>query len=261
MIGLLDPALFLFRAEADIINDLDNVLRASRAHKIELTPLREYWPDLWSQLGKTLEGRLSPEAKRTLQAVRRAAPQTDTGIGALPANAGIVWRRGFTEMFGDPHLHPEWTDRMAFAVIRAVSSGQPVVVFCRRMVGRNLVIHSAGNSTCMRTCVGYSMCSQTVSARARCSASTTLATLANAGPRASTGACPLRPTEPDIHSASPPIGGRVRQLRSAPSHRSTLGSTSTATGGLAQTSMAVPDTTGTYSFSALRRNRRLVWTR
>ena len=147
MIGLLDPALFLFRAEADIINDLENVLRASRAHKIELTPLREYWPDLWSQLGRTLEGRLSPAAKHTLQAVRSSAPKTDTGIGALPGNAGIVWRRGFTEMFGNPHLQPEWTDRMAFAVIRAVSSGRPVVVFCRRMVGRNLVIHSAGNST------------------------------------------------------------------------------------------------------------------
>ncbi len=124
MIGLLDPTLFLARAEAEVVSDLEVVLRACREYTIELTPLREYWPALWSEIGSALESQLSAEAKRTLQAVRRAAPSSDAHIAALSANAGAAWRRGFTVLFGGPHLQLPWTDRMALAVIRAVSSGQ-----------------------------------------------------------------------------------------------------------------------------------------
>jgi len=148
MIGLLDPTLFLIRPkEADFVGDLETVLRACKAHHIELTPLREYWPALWTEMGSTLENQLSPPAKRTLQAVRRVAPSSDTHIAALSANAGIAWRRGFTALFGVQHLQPPWIERMALAVVRAVSSGQEAVMFCRRMNERNLVIHTAGNST------------------------------------------------------------------------------------------------------------------
>lgn len=147
MIGLLDPTLFLPRAEAELVSDLEIVLRACREHQIELTPLQEYWPALWNELGSTLERQLTPQAKQTLQAVRRSAAPSDAHIGKLSANAGSAWRRGFTVLFGEPHLQPHWTERMALAVIRAVSSGQQAVMFCRRVKGRNLVEHSAGNST------------------------------------------------------------------------------------------------------------------
>jgi hypothetical protein len=147
MIGLLDPTLFLSRAEAEVVRDLEIVLRACREHNIELTPLREYWPALWQELGSTLERQLSPQARRTLQAVRSAAPSSDAHIAALSPNAGGAWRRGFFVLFDGPHLQPPWTDRMALAVIRAVSHGQSAVMFCRRVDGRNLVIHRAGNST------------------------------------------------------------------------------------------------------------------
>jgi hypothetical protein len=147
VIGLLDPTLFLARGEPEVVSDLEVVLRACREHNIELTPLHEYWPALWNELGSTLERQLSPQAKRTLQAVRNAAPSSDAHVAALSANAGVAWRRGFTVLFGGPHLQPPWTYRMALAVIRAVSCGQPVVMFCRRVHGRNLVIHAAGNST------------------------------------------------------------------------------------------------------------------
>lgn len=147
MIGLLDPTLFLARAEAEVVSDLELVLRACCEHRVELAPLREYWPALWNELGSSLEKRLSPQAKRTLQEVRRAAPSSDAHIAALSANAGAAWRRGFIALFGSPHLQPPWIDKMALAVIRAVSSGMPVVMFCRRLNGRNLVIHAAGNST------------------------------------------------------------------------------------------------------------------
>lgn len=146
MIGLLDPTLFLNRAEADVVSDLEFVLRGCRAHNIELTPLREYWPALWNELGSTLEVQLSPQAKRTLQAVRRAAPSSDAHVAALSTNAGTAWRRGFTDLFGDPHLSPPWIDRMALAVVRAVSGCHPVVMFCRRINGRNLRFHVANNS-------------------------------------------------------------------------------------------------------------------
>lgn len=147
MIGLLDPTLFLARTEAEVVSDLEIVLRSCKEHGIELTPLGEYWPALWNELGRTLEQNLSPSAKRTLQAVRSAAPKSDAHIAALSPNAGVAWRRGFTVLFGGPHLTPPWTDRMALAVIRAVSSGQQVVMFCRRVKDRNVVVHSAGNST------------------------------------------------------------------------------------------------------------------
>lgn len=147
MIGLLDPTLFLARKEAIVIQELEAVLLACREHGIELTPLREYWPALWNELGGALERQLSPKGRQAIQALRRSAAQSDAHVAALSADAGVAWRRGFTALFGRPHLESPWTDRMANSVIRAVATGRKVVMFCRRMNGRNLVIHSAGNST------------------------------------------------------------------------------------------------------------------
>lgn len=147
MIGLLDPALFLTRADAEIEKDLDFILDACRKHNIELAPLREYWPALWSELGSALERQISSKTKRALQELRRTAKASDFHIASLSTSAGIAWRRGFTALFGQPHLPSPWIDRMALATIRSVSSGRQTVMLCRRMDGRNLVVHRAGNST------------------------------------------------------------------------------------------------------------------
>jgi hypothetical protein len=147
VIGLLDPMLFIARDEAEIVGELDLILLTCRKYKIELTPLGEYWSSLWHDFGSKLERQLSPHAKRTLQALRQAAPKSDQHVSPLPPNAGTAWRRGFTDLFGAPYLQPQWADRMALAVIRALSSGQETVMFSRRLIGRNLVVHRTVNCT------------------------------------------------------------------------------------------------------------------
>jgi len=147
LIGLLDPMLLHLRAEAEVVNDLDLVLLTCRQYNIELSPLGEYWPALWKDFGSILEKQLTPHARRTLQALRQAAPKSDDHIRPLLPNAGLAWRKGFTELFGGRFLQEPWSDRMALAVIRAVSSGRETVMFCRRLNSRNLVEHRTANCT------------------------------------------------------------------------------------------------------------------
>jgi hypothetical protein len=147
MIGILDPAFLLVRDENEVMQSLEFVLRACKEHNIELTPLKEYWNPLWRDLGRDLELHLTARGKSALQQLRRSAPNADDHIAPLTLTACSAWRRGFTVLFGAPHLDPRWVERMALAVIRGVSSGLPVVMFCRRVLDRNLIIHSAENST------------------------------------------------------------------------------------------------------------------
>ena len=147
MIGILDPTFLLARSESEIVEDINLVLLTCQRFKIELAPLGEYWPDMWSEFGRKLEKILSPQGKRTLQALRQAAPKTDHHILALSPNAGTAWRRGFTDLFGSPPLDPAWSERMALAVIRAISSDRDTVVLCRRIIGRNFVVHRSANCT------------------------------------------------------------------------------------------------------------------
>ena len=147
MIGILDPALFLVRDECDVVMCIEFVLRACEEHNIELTPLKEYWVPLWKDLGNELECNLTPRGKRALQQLRRLAPNNDEHINQLATAANVAWRNGFTDLFGPPYLDQSWAERMALAVIRGVLSKQTVVMFCRRVLNRNLVIHAVGNST------------------------------------------------------------------------------------------------------------------
>lgn len=147
MIGLIDPALFLVRPEQEVVTDCALAVRACQQHGIEIAPLDEYWPALWTGLARELERRLSPNGKRSLQELRKRAELSTSHLAALPANAGTAWRRGFTQMFGAPWLDPPWDERMARAVMRAVSTGRPVVLLSRRMSGRNLKVHAAGECT------------------------------------------------------------------------------------------------------------------
>lgn len=147
MIGLLDPALFLHRSEADVERDFDAVLRTCAHHSISLPTLAEYWHDLWSQLGLPLERALSPSGKRALQQIRRLGEQSKKPIPPLSHGAGLVWRRGFQQLFGTQHFANSWEERMAAASIRAAATGERVVLLTRRMLGRNLVQHASGGST------------------------------------------------------------------------------------------------------------------
>lgn len=145
MIGLLDPALFLPRPEKQVQSDFDAILRTCNRSAVSLPMLDEYWDDLWVQLGSSLERSLSPVGKRALQEVRRLGKRI--AIPPLNQGAGSVWRRGFQQLFGSQHLGASWEERMAAASIRAASTHERVILFTRRMEGRNLVQRIAGSST------------------------------------------------------------------------------------------------------------------
>lgn len=147
MIGLLDPALFLQRPEVEVQSDFDNVLRTCTKHSILLPELDEYWNELWTQLGFPLERTLSPNGKRALQEIRRLGQQSKMQIPPIGQGAGLVWRRGFQQLFGPQHFATSWEERMAAASIRAAATGERVVLLTRRMLGRNLVLHASGSST------------------------------------------------------------------------------------------------------------------
>lgn len=148
MIGLLDPALLLPRngpsPDADFCAEINEIIRMCRRYNIRLVPIGTYWRDLWSTLGRDLEKALNPEAKKALQELRKQGNQH--GPIEVQVDA-VAWRRGFKQLFGKPPLPDDWEIRMAAAAAVAASLDPSVVVFVRRVEGRNLVIHRAGNST------------------------------------------------------------------------------------------------------------------
>lgn len=145
IIGLLDPALFLPRDSEDVQRDFDFVLQICRKHKIELIPFSEYWSGLWSSLARPLEKALSPEAKRSLQELRKL--QSNIAIPALQPQAGKVWRRGFEQLFGASSFSQSWEEPMMQAALRALSADHDVILLTRKMSGRNLECHASGGST------------------------------------------------------------------------------------------------------------------
>jgi hypothetical protein len=147
MIGLLDPALFLPRPDQEVERDLGLVLQACRKHSIELPPLEEYWLDLWSSLGRPLENGLGPAAKRPLQELRKLGERAATHLPEVSGSSGKAWRDGFNQLFGAVCLGSSWEERMASATVRAVAVSIEVVILTRRVLGRNVQVHSSGGST------------------------------------------------------------------------------------------------------------------
>lgn len=147
MIGVLDPALLLPRAEAEQPNveaELDTVARICIRGGIELPELEEYWPYLWREYGRALERSLSsPRAKRALAELRRRGGSTE-GLPPLQPVSGRVY--GLQQMFGLAALGPQWLERMTNALARATASGRPTVLITRRLSGRNVQPREAGES-------------------------------------------------------------------------------------------------------------------
>ena len=146
MIGILDPALFLPRApaaEAELRFEFDLVLRACREARISIYMLEEYWPDLWRELGRTLDrGLHDQKARRALDEIRKIGESPRISpLSTIPG--GRVY--GFRQLFADIGGF-DWTERMTRAVVRAVLSGERTVLLTRRMLGRNLQRHQVDNS-------------------------------------------------------------------------------------------------------------------
>lgn len=143
MIGLIDPALFLPRSENEVQRELDAVMKMVDRYSISLPAFDEYWPALWSELGAPLERALSPTAKRALQEIRKRGQRPSPSSGA---SSGVVWEKGFSQLFGKKHFSVSWEQRMARAALRAVGTGKDVIVFARRVEGRNFDRHASDNS-------------------------------------------------------------------------------------------------------------------
>lgn len=150
IIGLLDPALFFQRPESEVKEDIDSVLKACRQHGVKLLPLDDYWDDLWRKFGYQLEKSLSPSCKKPLQELRKLGEKDRFYSNTLPIllpNSGKVWKDGFDQLFNISSLGQEWVKRMANATIRAVNTQQEVIIFTRKIHGRNINPHAVGNCT------------------------------------------------------------------------------------------------------------------
>ena len=154
MIGLLDPAFLLPRSgpegEQELVRELDLVARMCQLHGIVVPPFEEYWPHLWSTLGRSLEQSLGrPDAKSAVRQIRRLGEVSGglilTGNGK--AATGQAWRRGFSALFGWGPLKGDWEQRMAEAAVHAATiANDRVVLLVRRVVNRNITEHSACNT-------------------------------------------------------------------------------------------------------------------
>jgi hypothetical protein len=140
-IGLLDPSLLLKRDNETIVKEYAWILSTCRQYKIRLMPFPEYWNDLWRILGRSLEPNLSVDAKAALRQLRSGGQQHANGLLPIGQDKlGSVWKNGFDVMF-DNIDGTSWGPRMAAATLRAVSSGEDVILFCRAIEKRNLQTH------------------------------------------------------------------------------------------------------------------------
>lgn len=147
MIGILDPALLLPRSEAEealVEAELDGVVRICREGRVDLLELEEYWPELWRQHGLVLERSLSSRRARQALGELRKRARPPRGVPPLQPAAGRVY--GLRQLFDLAELGPGWLGRMTNALARATASGVPTVLITRRMEGRNLRRHQAGES-------------------------------------------------------------------------------------------------------------------
>ena len=144
MIGLLDPALFLPRDAIEVEQDLDLIVQICRKHNIKIVPLPGYWNDLWSTLARHLEKQLSPEAKRSVQELRKLGDQSKIKIQSRQTQAGKVWRKGFKQLFGADFFSESWEERMMLATLQALASGHDVIMLTRKVSGRNIQQHASG---------------------------------------------------------------------------------------------------------------------
>jgi hypothetical protein len=145
IIGLLDPALFLPRPDRDVEREFGWIARACKEHAIELVAM-EYWEQLWREMGRALQARLDRGAKTAVDQVRALGATCKRQVPRLNHDAA-AWRAGYDQLFTMPELDASWLERMASATVQAAATRDEVVLFTRRIEGRNLTVHRVGQST------------------------------------------------------------------------------------------------------------------
>lgn len=146
MIGLLDPALFLPRADNEVKKDLECLIKICQKHSIQFVLEDASWTHLWKNLARDLEKNLTPQTKRVLHELRKLGGKSNLTLPTLNISDGKIWRKGFTTLFaqvGDG----KWEQRMANAAVKAIMSGRKVIVLTRLMRGRNVQLRSSGHCT------------------------------------------------------------------------------------------------------------------
>lgn len=146
-IAIIDPALFDMRDDGDIIRDVDFVLRSCKLHNILLPPVVDYWGDLWREKVSLVKKAGSVKLRQAIRELEKLSEQSSLSL-TLETPAGAVWKNGFEDMFGETHTSL-WPSRMAAAIIRVsqcISAADKVYIFTRKIFGRNVMLHSAGDS-------------------------------------------------------------------------------------------------------------------
>lgn len=146
-VALLDPILFEPRSEDSLISDLNVVIAACARHGYLLLPVQDYWVELWTEKVRPLSQGGSPLLRQAVQELQRLSQRS---VVSLPdvVGASTAWKNGFLDMFGV--IGEQWPQRMANAAVRVagnIGENGNVVLFTRKVVGRNVTVHSAGDST------------------------------------------------------------------------------------------------------------------
>lgn len=146
VIAILDPAL-LWRAPGEHVDALEQAMRLALQICVRIDArvpmLEEYWRDLWLELGAPLERASLPAQRRAIQEVRKLGKPADD-FPPLRTPTGRVY--GLRQLFTIGGTPDPWCERMTNALARATATGARVVLLARRIVGRDLVLHSAGHS-------------------------------------------------------------------------------------------------------------------
>lgn len=147
MIGLLDPCLFdhaVDETARDWTARLAAIVLACREHGIRLVGTGAYDKKLWTQCAIVPAAfhRASPEARQAKSALtelqKLRAPHQVQPLGVAAAQ---VQAEGLRELFGQLPEQSDWVNTLGDALLSASASGEPVCLFVRAIVGRNIRVH------------------------------------------------------------------------------------------------------------------------
>ncbi|MBF0427764.1 MAG: hypothetical protein HQL94_02475 [Magnetococcales bacterium] len=155
-IALLDPAFFLSRSDDELRRDLDDIIKICRDHSLRLPPIPEYW-DYLQLLARPLETVSGPITKRAFMVIRQISAKSNLEFNQQP-NVGSYWQKGFKVLFNTSMFpNQPWHRRMATAILRALATGERVVLLVRKINGRNVSMHASPNNGSLEEITRWSL--------------------------------------------------------------------------------------------------------
>lgn len=147
MIGLLDPCLFdrgVDETAQEWTARLTAIVLACRDYGVRLVGTGAYDKKLWTQYavvpaafhGTSREARQAKSVLTELQKLRAPHQVLPLGVGVSQVQA-----EGLRELFGQLPEQTDWMNTLGDALLSACASGEPVCLFVRAIVGRNIRVH------------------------------------------------------------------------------------------------------------------------